>query len=305
MALLTQLLAAITKASASQSWSEIQNEVVSTVLVPLMGEFAKARDLTGFVRHWFAQLVEYEKRRKNVEIDAWSAWEDEALQVELGKRLEATLTIPQIIQILDWLAEEVKEHPDAVCVILEAIARSVSGEESVVDAIGLRLYHIMFDNGVANKLTSRYKWRSWNIISYSLRWMEYWDVEKLALEWDKGARPFRALSSFAAAKSVLGKSAKQSSTLESLEVFRFSCTAWNAAKKERKNKMQELGQPMLLNMLHGSVRDVRQLLADLQGDVELGNEVCDSKVSTLERGKGWLVWSLARCLFVEHPEVLM
>lgn len=304
VALLKQLLDAITKASTSESWPEIQDKVVSTVLVPLMRDFAKARDLTGFIRHWYSQLLAYEERRRDHEEDTFSAWEDEALQVELGKLMEATLTIPQILQILDWLAEEVIQHPDAVCVILEAIARSLSGEEHVVDAVGLRLYHIMFDSSVADRLKTRYTWRRWRILSYTLKWIEYWDVEKLAALWDENAKPFDSLLRFANSKTLLGSGSNQTSNIEAMEVLRFACNAWTASKKGKENKIQELDKPILLGLLRGLAADVKLFVADLEGDVDVGTELYDSNMNTLNRGKAWLIWSAAHCVFVEHPEVL-
>lgn len=305
--LLDQLLEAITKASLSQTWSEIYEKVVSTVLVPLMRAFAKARDLSGFIRHWFSQLVAYETLRDGADMALFGAWEDEALQNELQKLMEPSLNVSQIAKILDWLSEEVSEHPNAVCVILEAIAGSVSGEEQVVDAINSRLYHIMFDVNAADKLSSRYRWRSWKIISHTLSWIEMGDLHKLASLWENQAKPFDSLSGFSKSESILKCKPKEKRGLESLEIFKFACSAWTAATKQRRSiaSLQSLDGPVVLRLLRAIARDLDDITRDLQADKDLGDELCCAKQKSLERGKGWMIWALTRCLFDEHPDVLV
>ncbi|KAH7409155.1 Urb2/Npa2 family-domain-containing protein [Cadophora sp. MPI-SDFR-AT-0126] len=306
-ALLDQLLEAITKASLSQTWSDIQEKVVSAVLVPLMQAFAKARDLSGFIRLWFLQLVAYEKLRDGANIALFGAWEDKALQIEMQKLMEPSLNVSQIVKILDWLSEEVSEHPDAVCVILEAVAVSVSGEEEVVDAINSRLYHIIFDGDASDKLSSRYRWRSWRIISHTLNWIEMGDLNKLAALWESQAKPFASLSRFSKSESILKCKPKDQRGLESLEIFRFTCSAWTAATKQRRSitSLQSLNRPVILCLLRALAKDISQFTADLQANKDLGDELCGSKQNSLQRGKGWMIWALVRCLFVEHPDVLL
>lgn len=305
--LLDQLLEAITKASLSQTWSDIYEKVVSTVLVPLMRAFAKARDLSGFIRHWFSQLIAYETLRDGADMALFGAWEDETLQNELQKLMEPSLNVSQIVKILDWLSEEVLEHPNAVCVILEAVAGSVSGEEQVVDAINSRLYHIMFDGNAANKLNLRYRWRSWKTISHTFSWIEMGDFHKLASLWEEQASPFDSLSGFSKSESMLKCKPKEKRGLESLEIFRFACSAWTAATKQRRSiaSLQTLDGPVALSLLRALAKDVDQFTRDLQADKDLGDELCGAKQNSLERGKGWMIWALVRCLFIEHPDVLV
>lgn len=305
--LLPHLMEAITTASLSPSWSEIQEKVVSTVLVPLMREFAKARDLSDFIRHWSTQLIAYEKFRKDDDIALFSAWEDEAIQIELQNLMEPSWNVSQISNVLDSLAEQVSEHPDAVCVVLQAIARSVSGQEQVVDAINLRLYQIMFNDNAADKLNPRYRWRSWRIISHTLNWIEMGDLNALGSLWDDKAKPFDSLSRFSKSESILKIKPKEKRGLESLEIFRFACSTWTAATKQRRsvNSVQSLDKPVMLGLLRGLARDISQFTSDLQEDKDLGDEICSSKQNFLQRGNGWMIWALVRCLFVEHPDVLV
>jgi len=299
--LLKDLLDRITKASVNEAWTQLSDQVVLTVLVPLMGEFSKARDLVGFIRHWLAQLVEFEKLRaefRRYSMD-FGAWDNEALQVELSRLLEPSLTLQQINQILDLLSTEVAEHPDAVCILLEAIAGSVHRED-VVDAVGLRLYHIMFDNGMSDKLDSRRtKWRSWRILSRSLDWLVAPSVDELAELWSKvpKVKPFKSLSS-KATSSVIGNT----SPLEKLEIARFICAAWNSAEKD--SLMESTCKPFALNVLQQLAQDIRPLVRELKGAKDLGNELCDSALLTLEPGLGWTTWSSAKLVLTEYPKIL-
>jgi nucleolar pre-ribosomal-associated protein 2 len=296
--LLKELLDRITKTSVDDSWTEFCDHVVSDVLVPLMGEFAKARDLSGFIRHWFAQLIEFDKLRKEAMCFSmdFGAWEDDALQVQLRKLLEPSLTVQQITQILDWLSTEVAEHPDAVCVILEAISGSIHQEE-VIDAIGLRLYHVMFDSGASDKLEGRYRWRCWRILSRSLEWLVASDVEDLSRLWERKSKPFHNLSS-KSTSNIIGNPSK----LEALVVTRFVCAAWNFARKN--SPMEALCKPFALNVIRQLAQDMRFLPAELKGNEDLGSEPCGSVVKTSEPGIGWIAWSSAKFVFAEYPKIL-
>jgi nucleolar pre-ribosomal-associated protein 2 len=296
--LLKELLDRITKVSIDNSWVQLCDQVVSGVLVPLMGEFAKARDLSGFLRHWLAQLVEFDRLRKEAlrfSID-FGAWEDDALQLQLSKLLEPSLTVQQIIHILDWLSTEVTEHPDAVCVILEAIAGSIHHEE-VVDAVGLRLYHVMFDGDEFEELEGRYRWRSWRILSRSLGWLMATDVNELTRLWGLRAKPFRSLSS-KDTSNIIGNTSK----LEVLEVTRLVCAAWNSAGKDSLTK--RFRKPYALNVLQQLAQDIKYLPGELKRGEDLGSEACGSVTKTLEPGLGWTIWSSSKIVFVEYPKIL-
>lgn len=299
--LLKELLERINKASIEDSWPQICDQAISDVLVPLMGEFAKARDLSGFLRHWLAQLIDFERLRKGAMRHAmdFGAWEDDALQTQLSKLLEPSLTLQQITQILDWLSIEVTEHPDAVCVLLEAIAGSIHNEE-VVDTIGLRLYHIMFNNGASENLDSgRYKWRSWRMLSRSLDWLMAPDIDEFANLWEQSpdSQPFKSLST-KNISNVLGNTNK----LESLEVARFMCAAWSRAGRD--SLMEATCKPFAHNVLKQLAQDIRYLLRELKGGENLGNELCGSAHKTLEPGFGWATWLSAKFVFVDHAKTL-
>ena len=302
--LLKKLLTKITEASTATSWPDISEQVVSKVVVPLMNEFAKARDLSGFIRHWYDELVRFEKLRKETPTASaaiFSAWEDDAIQAELSKLLEASLTVQQIVQLLDWLSSNVAVNPDAVCVILEAIAGSISGEETI-DTVGLRLYHIMFDDGMSYKLDGRYMWRSWRILSRTLDWAEVSDLDEITRLWEEQVTPFDSLCGKIGAGGLLEVRDGDSVGLEMLEFLRCASAAWSAAKKG--SQLEVLAKPAMLDFLQCLARDIRNFRRDLQSQQELGKEICGSSLNTLYRGIGSMLWSVVRCIFVEYPRTL-
>lgn len=301
--LLNKVLTRITLASVGKSWPEISKDVICDVLVPLMNEFAKARDLSGFIRHWYTQLVEFERLRKDAKLsmDIFSAWEDDALQTELPKLLEASLTTQQVVQIIDWLSNEAAVSPDAVCVILEAIASSISREE-VIDAIGLRCYHAMFNNGTSKKLDRRYKWRSWRILSHTFNSAAVPNIQELLEFWEARANPFDSLSDPLGPGGILELSDGKTAALDELEILRCACAAFGRAKKG--DRIEALARPVLRELLDRLVRDIKSVVENLRENADMGTEVCGSRQNTVHRGCNWMVWADFQCLFVEYPKVL-
>jgi nucleolar pre-ribosomal-associated protein 2 len=306
--LLNELLSRITKAYVQPGWVDIADHVVLDVLVPLMNEFAKARDLSGFICHWYTQLVEFEKVRQEAmlfSMELFSAWEDEALQIELSKLLEPSLTMQQINQILDWLSTQLAENPNAVCVILQAIAGSIFREDTV-DTIKTRLYHIMFDNEASEKLDGRYKWRSWSILSQTLNWVMEPGLDELSELWGpesvKRAKRFGSLGNKVLSKGLLEVYGGNTVSLESLKMLRCICTSWSVARAG--SNLANLSRNLVLDFLERLARELRIFSRDLAGDMGMGQSICDGRHNTLYRDISWMMWAFVRCVFLEHPEVL-
>lgn len=302
--LLQELLTRVTTASAEPSWMGLSRQIVSNVVLPLMSEAANARDLSGFIRHWHTELIEFEKlrREKSSSSIIFSAWEDDALQTHLSKLLEPSLTLRQITEILDFLEERVDKWPNAVCVILEAIAGSISHED-IIDAIQLRLYHVMFDNGRSETLDARYQWRSWRILSRTLAWATNSQIEEVAVLWEEQVKPFDAYSGRSYSGGLLKWRDEHTVHLESLEFLRAGCAAWE--KAEEWSPLKKLAKAAMLGLLQGLSHDIKLLLQDLISSAkQLGEEKCGSNFNTQYRGVGWMVWSYTRCVFVEYPKTL-
>jgi nucleolar pre-ribosomal-associated protein 2 len=287
--LLNTLLDKITKLPFKDEyeWSET---ISSDVLIPLMREFAKARDLTGFLRHWHAQLVSFEKIRNEFDLSSFSPWEGESLQKDLHKIFESSLTLQQITQILDWLEVDVKISPDAVSVILQAIAGAITHED-VADAVAMRLHRIMCES----QLERRYKWRSSSIFSQTMNWVRTQTIESALSE-----EP--TLFDYMRGSNGMDLD-DESQNLEDLEIFRAICALWNASTTGSVPRI--LVEPFLLEHVLALSKTLSV------NDQKLLNSTSDALLSfnTVQhspyRGFTWSVWSCACVLFIEYPRALM
>ncbi|RDW64953.1 hypothetical protein BP6252_10604 [Coleophoma cylindrospora] len=284
---LERVLTEITSASFKDSWLELQVHIVDKVLVPLMREFSKARDLTGFFRHWFHQLVECDTRRAEKQLPM-SAWEDDALSRELKKLFESSLTVQQIIQTLDWLEEQSNDNLPITSVILQAIAGSITREE-VADAIGLRIYHVVFDrfskgSEPFRKMASRYRWRCWDIIPRSLEWANMASIGELEALWTVDSSPLTYLTKSGSRKNS-DEFTIELQMLEQFAKFRSASTIWAVA--EGFPQLQKLIKPIMLELLKGLTHDVTEF----------------SKSSSSSTKSEYSVWAYIRRLVTDTPNV--
>ncbi|KFY30477.1 hypothetical protein V494_08148, partial [Pseudogymnoascus sp. VKM F-4513 (FW-928)] len=132
--LLKDLFARITLLSTKPEWPEMADTYVDRILVPLMGHFAQARDLTGFINHWYEQLVAFDSiisdRSSKSDLAHFGAWEDEALFEKLKEVMEASLTSEQIKSILDGIREKTGS-PGPALVIMDAVSGALTREETI------------------------------------------------------------------------------------------------------------------------------------------------------------------------------
>ncbi len=302
--LVQQIFTRVTNASLKSTWSTISLQVTSEVVVPLMHGFAKARDLSAFIYHWHDQVLGFNRLRKNEDLSSvalFSAWEDELLQTEFSKIMEASLTVLQITHVLDWLSSQTTANIDATCVILEAMATSIQQEE-VADAVGLRLFHILFDNGTSQKLDWRYKWRSWRTLSRMLNWANRSSLEEFFSLWGKEAAPIGNLSDQSRNGSFLDNVHDEPANLEKLEIFRYICAAWNTCQKG--TKMEILTRKSVLDSLNLLSHDIKRLPQALMSDEGLFRKKCGPTLNTLDQGLCWILWSTVFCVLVDYSRVL-
>ncbi|KAL8677834.1 MAG: hypothetical protein Q9186_005779 [Xanthomendoza sp. 1 TL-2023] len=116
---LTALLARLSLVTASSQVTSDASmaEILQNVLVPLVGGFAHARDLIGFVSHWKSNLVQSDEiligpdtqpsstqidleSSSSIAEDACCIWEHERLLQAVADRVELHLTVGQIKTIL-------------------------------------------------------------------------------------------------------------------------------------------------------------------------------------------------------------
>lgn len=164
--LLQELFSRITNLSTKPEWLNLADVYVDEIIVPLMGDFAKARDLTGFIHRWYDQLVEFNALvddRPNDKMNFLCPWEDDALVAKLKEVMEASLTPEQTKTISEWLRE--KADGPAV-VIADAVTGALTRAE-FVDAIGLNLFELA--RSLHNTLSlTRYDHRRWRVLTHVL-----------------------------------------------------------------------------------------------------------------------------------------
>lgn len=168
--LLKQLFSRITVLSTKPEWPTLADTYVEKILVPLMGDFAKARDLTGFIHHWYEQLVEFDalidgNSQKEDGMLHMGAWEDDALHAKLKEIMETSLTVEQIKAILDWIQEK-EGNNGPVMVMADAVTGALSREETVA-AAQLHLWVPAWT--MARQSTgTRYMHRLWRVLRHTV-----------------------------------------------------------------------------------------------------------------------------------------
>lgn len=294
--LLQDLFSRITQASIEATWPTVVDTVLDDVLIPLMGEFAKARQLIAFIHHWHGGLVTYEKLRQSQpkEVHYLSAWEDQALKLKLKDLMEASLTTQQILEVLDWLEEKASGSQGVVYVLLDAIAGALS-REGTIAAVYANLYKTINIVPLSTSLDERYEAQRWRAITHVLDRSlcgRLNDSSELQVQYPQDLR-----------KLLPGSQSSKSATpsLTTLEVFRCLCAAWSTGIITDGEIMSALKQHSeSLNLL------LQQVMSNLKSksSSKLGKEVWGNRIITANRGPGWLACGYIHCILVEYPEVL-
>jgi nucleolar pre-ribosomal-associated protein 2 len=293
--LLKNMLLRITKASSEAAWPTIVDQVVDDVLVPLMGEFAKARQLTAFIHHWYEQLAEFGniQQPKDRDINHFSAWEDEALRSKLRELLEPSLTTLQIVEIVEWLEEKIKDGKGSAYVLVDAIATAVSSEETMI-ALQLKLYSLAANVQSQNSSYEGYKARLLHLNTVMLHWSYLQRREDTSAFGDD----LPSLINLLANDHLIPKG---DHSLEALEVFRYLCAGWSNGVTGFRS---ESGVKTLSRYIANVRSLVERVVKSIAEDLPLGEEQWGSRVTTTARGIGWLTCAHASCILVEYPRVL-
>jgi nucleolar pre-ribosomal-associated protein 2 len=301
--LLKDMLVRITKASTEAAWPTIVDQVVDKVLAPLMGEFAKARQLTAFIHHWYEQLSEIDKlqRSSHRDIQQFTAWEDEALRVKLGEIMEPSLTTLQIVEIVDWLVEKIKECEGVACVLLDAVTGAVSREDTRT-ALRSTLIEKVMNVLVYNGPNDRYKARLLHLNTVVLDWSSWQNFEDTSIA--DGNSPL-----FVSLLSSKISFPDRDHSLVALEAFRYLCAQWSIGTPRLWDDVPAAfrsgtGVETLSNHITSVASHVRKVIEQIAEIRVLGEERWEGRVITIKRGMGWLACAYASCVLVEYPQVL-
>ncbi|OIW33199.1 hypothetical protein CONLIGDRAFT_628087 [Coniochaeta ligniaria NRRL 30616] len=148
-------------------------------IVSLAEGFAKARDLSGFVKRWYEHLVATEPHTKS-RSRQYLLWYSEKLITAVAESLEKTMNTKQILSLLDWL-ESQGEGPaeDATLVLLfGALSQGISQEE-VVDAVGTRLFDTTYRKQMSGSEKTEVLANKWTVARRSLQWSPLKQAEEI------------------------------------------------------------------------------------------------------------------------------
>jgi nucleolar pre-ribosomal-associated protein 2 len=293
--LLKNMLMRITKASSETIWPIIADQVIDDVLAPLMSEFAKARQLTSFMHHWYDQLAEFGnfQQSTNLDVNYLSAWEDEALRNKLKDLLEPSITTLQIIELVEWLEEKIRDGNGAAYVLVDAIATAVSDEQTMIP-LQPKLYRLAANVQSQASYFRKYKARLLHLNTIMLYW-SYLQRREHNLAMPDDMPP---LVNLLAQNDLI---LHGENPLEALEAFRYLCAGWSVRATGFRS---DIGKKTLSHYIITVASLVETVVESIGQGLPLGEEQWGSRVTTTSRGKGWLACAHTSCILVEYPKVL-
>ncbi|KAI9705089.1 MAG: hypothetical protein M1836_006872 [Candelina mexicana] len=133
--MLRLLLSKIT-AKITREYSGIPQDyliVKAQIIQPLMLEFSRARNMSGFIEHWRRELTDFNEQyaaRKRERGHALSVWQDEDLGLWLREYLESSMTGNQLLQAFTSAHHQLQSSQKTASELSGTFASSV-----VIDAI--------------------------------------------------------------------------------------------------------------------------------------------------------------------------
>ncbi len=180
----------------------------SSIVLPLLREHAKARDLSGFLKYWRSELKAYEESGYEpvVELAEFpprtlvSIWEDKELTIELSNLLESSLTPVQIQRALSSALPEfeasLKGGDDArpgayaSAVIIDALLGAIQREETVdlvSETVEKFAFIIVPNLDPHSDWPENHQWRLWRLVTtINLQWRQTWSTALETLGEDMG-----------------------------------------------------------------------------------------------------------------------
>ncbi|KAI1180235.1 Urb2/Npa2 family-domain-containing protein [Nemania sp. FL0916] len=105
--------------------TETKDEVVSDVVRPLQDAFSNARDLAGFITHWYRSLCTAESVEKSI-------WFDLKIREHLATIIQKSLSSSQLLRLLEEL-ESTANNKAGLLVVLDGICSGLSDESMIAD----------------------------------------------------------------------------------------------------------------------------------------------------------------------------
>jgi hypothetical protein len=261
-----------------------------------MGEFAKARDLVGFIHFWYEQLVLFQDycERNSRAAEHFSAWEDEALQLKMRDIMEVSMTTRQIVEVFEWVRDRIDDCPCAAFVVLDAISGSVTCDETI-HAVILEYRNVIESNEDYFWQKKRFCHRLWRIANRFVQWQSANSDYSTSVKW-AGIRDNFCKSPD---KDIAPYMLRQ-------EQLRYWCRWWtvfgDSCESDRRVETPSMLEGAIENDIVGSLIKVEE---GLKVDPStLGNERWGERITRTDSGLGWSVCSLVHMVLAEYPKVL-
>ncbi|CCC12259.1 unnamed protein product [Sordaria macrospora k-hell] len=123
-------------------------------LIHLVNGHARARDLQGFIKTWLTYLDKNEP--------SGFPWTSSQLANAVAKTAEQSLTVSQLVDILNWIDEQTTKQKGVKMVILAAIANALS-LEAYIDAANMRTFEIVAKEKFEKKEKSVISTARWTV----------------------------------------------------------------------------------------------------------------------------------------------
>ena len=192
----------------SSGSSEASNQVdwiVTEVAISLLDAYARARDLSGFIKQWYKRLSLSSKQGSKFLVQ--SIWFDVRIRQHLAKSLQGALSNTQLVRLLDWLDSQTRDD-GALLVVLDGICAGITQEDYIKDA-DPRIFSLSLQGSKNKDLPSEAAALRWRIVGYLASWEASDDIERLGAEFTP--RLSKVLKASPLAKP------------ETLEAFKCSC----------------------------------------------------------------------------------
>lgn len=122
--------------------ARLADEDPVNLIVALANGFAMGRDLSGFIKKWFQVLAACFKRGTESSAITTALSSHEIVDT-VSSLLHSSINTKQLLSLLDWFeSQETATNPEAFLVVLDAISKGVTEEESA-DAVNLRVYEMI------------------------------------------------------------------------------------------------------------------------------------------------------------------
>lgn len=186
--------------------SEKDHSAISEVIEAIIRGFRTARDFFAFLKLWYEQLCEVERR--NLQLHPWASIGREGSLTTFDYSLiESELSLRQLVDVIEWV-ESQDTFPQALCLWLNTVSQGVSSE-GYKDSTGQKLLDLVLRIKDSSSPTTALKWR---VVSRVLSWAPITERQE---NW-KGIT--KSLS------KILKKGPLQSA--ETYEAFKCCCQIW-------------------------------------------------------------------------------